>query len=70
MAHTVRFSIPERELGNADIEFRVKKDGAAFGLLKVSRGAVVWSRKNQRKGVYINWVRFAQIMAREGTPEG
>ncbi len=44
MAHKVRFSIPERELGKADIEFKVNREGARFGTLKISKGSVVWVR--------------------------
>ena len=36
MAHEVEFSVPPRDLGRADIEFNVKKDGVKLGTL-VSR---------------------------------
>ncbi len=39
--HDVSFTIPERELGEADIEFRVKRNGSAFGRLRVSEGSIV-----------------------------
>jgi hypothetical protein len=38
MKHDVKFSMPERELGKADIEFKIKKDDQRFGTLKVSKG--------------------------------
>ena len=41
MAHEVRFSLPERQLGRADAEFNVKRDGQALGRLKISNGSVV-----------------------------
>ena len=37
MKHKVVFSIPERELGKADIEFKVKSNNRVFGTLKISR---------------------------------
>ena len=40
MAHDVRFSIPERALGKADVEFIVKEDGAVLGTLAVSNGSI------------------------------
>jgi hypothetical protein len=40
--HDVSFSIPERSLGKADVEFVVKADGAVFGTLAVSNGTLVW----------------------------
>jgi hypothetical protein len=52
MAHKVTFSLPERELGRADIEFLVKKDAEVLGTLKVSNGSLVWVGKNkQTKGI-------------------
>jgi hypothetical protein len=55
MAHDVKFHVPERPVGNADIEFRVRKDGVLFGRLKVSRGAIVWLPGNKSKGYRLSW---------------
>ena len=44
--HGVTFSLPERELGKADAEFSVKRDGKAFGCLRISNGSLVWVPKN------------------------
>jgi hypothetical protein len=41
MAHKVTFTLPDREIGKADIEFLVKSDGIVFAKLLVSKGAVV-----------------------------
>jgi hypothetical protein len=48
--HGVRFSIPERELGKADIEFKIKKEGKSFGTLRVSKGSIVWLPKDTSYG--------------------
>lgn len=45
MKPDVKFLIPERDLGRADIEFHVKKNGQKFGALKVSKGSIVWYLK-------------------------
>jgi hypothetical protein len=37
--------LPERELGRADMEFLVRRDGSVLGKLLVSKGAVVWRKK-------------------------
>jgi hypothetical protein len=42
----VTFSIPERSLRRADIEFVVMRDGVRFGTLLVSKGAVEWRPSN------------------------
>jgi len=60
--HDVRFSIPERELGKADIEFKIKKAGKLFGTLRVSKGSIVWLPKDTTYGHKIGWKKFAEVM--------
>ncbi|HEU5290212.1 MAG TPA: hypothetical protein VFU05_06170 [Cyclobacteriaceae bacterium] len=60
--HTVKFSIPERELGKADIEFKIKKGGQKFGTLKVSKGSIVWFPKDTSYGHKLGWNKFDEIM--------
>ena len=67
--HDVRFTIPERRLGNADIEFAVYSDGERLGLLKVSKGAVVWRHANKKLGKVMDWGTFDRIMQAEGRRE-
>ena len=67
--HSVRFTLPERELGKADAQFRVKRDGAAFGTLKVSNGSLVWVPKDAQYGYKMDWVKFAQLIAEKGQHE-
>ena len=67
--HEVKFTVPERPLGKADVEFSVKRDGDAFGRLKVSNGTIVWVPKNKTYGLRLGWVRFHELMRQHGTPE-
>jgi hypothetical protein len=60
--HDVRFSIPERELGKADIEFLVKKNGRVFGTMKVSKGSIVWFPKDTTYGHKTSWDKFDEFM--------
>lgn len=60
--HNVRFSIPERELGKADIEFLVKKDRRVFGTMKVSKGSIVWFPKDTTYGHKTSWNEFDEFM--------
>lgn len=69
MKHDVKFSLPERELGKADIEFKIKRDGQKFGTLKVSRGTVVWVPKDRTYGYKMGWSQFDAVMRKEGTLE-
>lgn len=63
MAHTVKFEIPRRELGNANIEFIVYKEGEVFGKLLVSKGAVVWRGKwKSKRSQKLGWARFDRLM--------
>jgi hypothetical protein len=67
--HDVRFTIPERRLGNSDIEFNVYSDDERLGVLKVSKGAVVWRHANKRLGHILDWDALDRIMRREGRRE-
>ena len=60
--HDIRFSIPDRELGKADIEFKVKKAGKLFGTLRVSKGSIVWLPKDTTYGHKIGWNKFDEVM--------
>lgn len=42
MANEVWFSIPNKPLGKADVEFRVWQDEEMHGTLQVSKGTLVW----------------------------
>lgn len=60
--HDVRFTIPERTLGNADIEFAVYSDDERLGVLKISKGALVWRPANKRRGHISTWDHFDRLM--------
>jgi hypothetical protein len=68
--HKVQFTIPYRELGRADIKFKVYAQETAgrktaeelIGTLLVSHGAIEWrSRKKQNK-VKLDWRDFDRYM--------
>jgi hypothetical protein len=58
MKHEVTFDIPSRDLGRADIHFRVKINGATFGKLEISNGSLVWYPKDLTYGHKISWSQF------------
>jgi hypothetical protein len=67
--HDVRFTLPERRLGNSDIEFTVFSDDERLGVLKVSKGALVWRHANKKLGRVMDWDAFDRVMQREGRRE-
>ena len=67
MAHDVTFKVPPRILGRADVKFSIKRNGAKFGTLTVSRGSVVWFQRDRSWGFKIGWRDFNRIMAANGT---
>ena len=62
MAYEVLFSMPERVLERADVEFVVKSDGNMLGTLKVSKGSLVWFPAGTTIGHRISWDRFHLMM--------
>jgi hypothetical protein len=64
--HTVTFNLPERELGKADAEFAVRRDGKAFGSLRISNGSVVWVPKNKQYGYKLDWKVFSELAEANG----
>lgn len=62
MAHDVKFSIPKRTLGTADVEFDVHRDGNKLGTLKVSKGSLVWFPSGTSYGHKIGWKKFDKLM--------
>jgi hypothetical protein len=54
--HDVKFTVPERPLGKADITFNVFQNSKKIGTFKVSKGAVVWIPCYGKKTEYKkNW---------------
>jgi len=64
--HTVKFTLPERELGKADITFVVKKDDEKFGELKISNGSAVWFPKNGKQGYRVGWTKLEAFFKESG----
>ena len=64
--HDVAFTIPWRDLGKADVEFKVKMNGAAFGKLEISKGSVVWFPKDTTYGYKLDWIAFGRLMKESG----
>jgi hypothetical protein len=69
MKHDVKFSIPERDLGNADIEFIVSGNGSRIGTLRISRGAIVWFPSGNSLGHKTTWKEFGEFMAHQKKTE-
>ena len=60
--HRVTFTTPALELGKADIELKVRKDGSVVGTMKISKGNLVWVPHDEQKGYKINWTEFDEYM--------
>ncbi len=66
MAYKVRFTLPERELGNADVSFWASEDGRLVGELLISKGAVEWRPRDSQHSYKLNWTRFDQVAREAG----
>lgn len=67
--HEVKFTVPERPLGKADVEFSAKRDGEVIGRLKISNGTLVWVPKNKKYGFKMGWTKLADLMQEHGQSE-
>lgn len=65
--HDVRFDVPVRPVGNADVRFVVNRNGSKLGELHVSRGAVVWVAKDRTYGRRLDWKTLAKLFEDHGT---
>jgi hypothetical protein len=70
MAHDVTFKIPERRVGNADIEIAVREDGELLGTLGISKGALLWTPANRRRGFVLEWAAFDRLAQEHGRRAG
>lgn len=64
--HDVTFCVPNRPLGKTDIDFHVVADDTKMGMLRVSKGALVWYPKNSKNGRKISWAAFDAFMRARG----
>ena len=66
MAHDVTFRMPERTVGNADIEIAVREDGDLLGTLGISKGGLLWVPANKRIGYTLEWGMFDRLAREHG----
>lgn len=62
--HDVRFTVPERELKRAPIQFEVRRNKQAFGTLEISEGGLNWWPFKKQRSIGIGWSDFDKF-ARE-----
>jgi len=70
--HAVRFTVPYRDLGRSDIEFKVYSkerhgrnvDRLLIGTLLISHGAIEWRsrKKHKQSTVKFDWQDFDRYM--------
>jgi hypothetical protein len=71
MANRVEFSIPKREIGNADIKVEVRQDGSKgkLGTLLISRGDLEWrvfkGRGGKKTTYKVKWDKVGEMMMKE-----
>ena len=64
--HKVVFNAPALELGSADIELVVRRNGARVGTLKISKGNVDWLPRDGQKPYRLSWAKFDKCMQENG----
>ena len=64
--HDVYFKIPEKDLGKAGVEFRVRKNKRALGKLRISEGGALWIPANNTYGRRLAWSDFGKAFQEHG----
>ncbi len=65
--HQVVADVGTFDVGIVDVIFKVFRDGALFGRLKVSQGAVEWQEAHVQKYVHsMGWDKFEGLFLQEG----
>ena len=65
MPYDVLYTAPTRQLGRADVEFQIKRNGSVLGTLTVSKGSIVWFPSGTTYGRKLTWVKFAELMVKK-----
>jgi len=69
MAHKVKIQTPIQEVGNSDFIFHAENDEGKIGRLKVSKGAVVWTPANGKKGWKVSWTQLGDLVKSKNNKE-
>lgn len=60
--HDIKFSIPEKDLGNVDVSFIIKEDGKQLGRLMISKGGLDWYSKKAQIPNSFSWSKLAELL--------
>jgi len=66
--HAVKFTVPYRDLGRSDVQFKIyakqRRDRYLIVTLYVSHGAIEWrsSRKHKQNTIKFDWQDFDRYM--------
>lgn len=66
MATTVRFAIPEREIGNNGVTFGRKTDAGKHGSIMVRQNHLEWLSAGDQYLYQVTWEDFAQFAEDRG----
>jgi hypothetical protein len=72
MVTKVDFGLSRHELGREErgVDFNVRQDDEAVGLLRISKGGLRWYPKHNSKINYkLDWQRFGEFMKVNGKKE-
>jgi hypothetical protein len=58
--------MPALALDRKDLEFTIRRGGAKLGVLKVSRGALVWRSKSYQHEYRVTWSSLDRFAVENG----
>lgn len=66
MAYAATFTVPDSEVGNADLVFQIRTDRGKLGEMHVSKGAVCWKPARGKLSYKLTWIQLANAAKANG----
>lgn len=66
MSYEATVNLPDSQLGNADVVFKVSTDRGKVGELHISKGLLAWKPSKGKDAYKLTWIQFASLAKANG----
>jgi len=60
--HNIYLALPEHEVGNVDVDFKIFQDGEKLGRITVSKGGMDYYPNRKKSPIKITWSQFDSLL--------